>query len=135
MKGWATIFLVVLVAGCSKHGNNCTYPTFGCLEGKWIEKEHTDSTSKLQEYIQVYMENDREILYDWSFYAQTQSTQLPLGKYYFEALGDEDSVALTTTYPDYSYHRYLKMINTNEIEIDYDMQPLTPPFKKTYIRE
>jgi hypothetical protein len=129
------LFLVIVVTGCSKHDSNCPYPTFACLQGKWIEKEHTDGSSSLKEYIQVYSENNHEILYDWTLYAQLQTTQLAIGEYYFEALGDEDSVALTTTYSDYSYHRYLKMINENEIEISYEMQPGNPAFKKDYIRQ
>jgi hypothetical protein len=62
-----------------------------------------------------------------------QASQLPLGKYYFEELPDQDSVALTSVWEDQTFHRYLKMINENEIEIDYLQQP--PIFKKTYIRE
>jgi hypothetical protein len=42
-------------------------------------------------------------------------------------------VALTPVWEDLTIHRYLKMINENEIEIDYLQQ--TPIFKKLYIRE
>lgn len=41
---------------------------------------------------------------------------------------DQDSVALTPVWEDQTFHRYLKMINENEIEIDYLQQ--SPIFKK-----
>jgi hypothetical protein len=53
---------------------------------------------------------------------------------YFEELAHQDSVALTAVWFDYTFHRYLKMINENEIEIDYALAPSPPKFKKRYIR-
>jgi hypothetical protein len=133
MRNTASLLLLVLVIGCAKHKNACSLPTFGCLQGNWIAKEPGDSASNLKEYIQVYLENDREILYDWTYVAQLSTTQVALGKYYFAELPDQDSVALTPVWEDQTIHRYLKMINENEIEIDYLQQ--TPIFKKIYIRE
>jgi hypothetical protein len=135
MKNFATLLLLILIAGCSKQRNDCSFPTFNCLQGKWIEKEHTAGSIQLKEYIQVYIENNREILYDWTAYAQLQMTQLAIGEYYFEELPHQDSVALTFVDQGLPYHRYLKMINENEIEIDYDLPPSSPILKKRYIRE
>ena len=115
--------------------SDCTFPTFKCLQGKWIEKEHTDSPLQVKEYIQVYVENNREIFYDWTFVAQLQSTQIAIGEYYFEELSHQDSVALTPVWQASPFHRYLKMINENEIEIDYGFPPYSPMLKKRYIRE
>ena len=133
MKNSALLLFLVLVVGCTKQRNDCSFPTFRCLQGNWIEKEHTDSTIQLKEYIQVYLENNREILYDWTDVAQLQTTQLPVGKYYFGELADQDSVALTAVWQEQTLHRYLKMINENEIEIDYLQH--SPIFKKRYIRK
>jgi hypothetical protein len=133
MKNPALLLFLILVAGCAKHKSDCSFPSFGCLQGNWIEKEHTDTPGQLKEYIQVYVANNREILYDWTFVAQLQSSQVAVGEYYFEELADEDSVALTPVWLDQPFHRYLKMINENEIEIDYLQTP--PVFKKRYIRE
>jgi hypothetical protein len=133
MRNTASLLLLVLVIGCAKHKNACSLPTFGCLQGNWIAKDPTDSTTQLKEYIQVYLENDREILYDGTYVAQLSTTQVALGKHYFAELPDQDSVALTPVWEDQTIHRYLKLINENEIEIDYLQQ--SPIFKKIYIRE
>jgi hypothetical protein len=133
MKNFASLLFLVLVVGCSKHRSDCTFPTFSCLQGKWIEKANTDSSPQVKEYIQVYVENNREILYDWTFVAQLNTSQVAIGKYYFGELADQDSVALTPVWEDYTFHRYLKMINENEIEIDYLQS--SPIFKKRYLRE
>jgi hypothetical protein len=135
MKNFASLLFLVLVAGCTKQKNGCTFPTFECLQGKWIEKEHTAGSIQLKEYIQVYVDNNREILYDWTVYAQLQMTQAAIGEYYFEELVHQDSVALSPVWQEHPYHRYLKMINENEIEIDYDLPPGSPMLKKRYIRE
>jgi hypothetical protein len=136
MKNGVLLLVVALVAGCTKHKNNCDFPTFSCLQGNWIEKEHTDSAIQIKEYIQFYVEDNREVLFDGTVYAQLQMTPLAIGKYYFQELPDEDSVALTPVVQGSpSYHRYLKMITDNEIEIDYDLPPSTPIVKKRYTRE
>lgn len=135
MKDFALLLFLVLVVGCTKQRSGCTFPTFKCLQGKWIEKEHTAGSIQQKEYIQVYVENNREILYDWTVYAQAQMTPEAIGKYYFEELVHQDSVALTFVVQGHPYHRYLKMINENEIEIDYDLPPSSPMLKKKYIRE
>jgi hypothetical protein len=62
-------------------------------------------------------------------------TQVAIGEYYFEELPHQDSVALTSVWQGHPYHRYLKMIDENEIEIDYDLPPSSPLVKKRYIRE
>jgi hypothetical protein len=133
MRNFASLLVLVLVAGCTKQKSDCTFPTFKCLQGKWIEKEHTDSTIQLKEYIQVYVENGREIFYDWTGVAQLQTTQVAIGKCYFGELADQDSVVLTPVWEEQTFHRYLKMINEDEIEIDY--LQYSPIFKKRYIRE
>ncbi|GGA84557.1 hypothetical protein [Puia dinghuensis] len=132
---WMILF-ALFVAACSKPGNNCNFPTFACLQGNWIEKESTDS-SNVKESIQVYMENNRQILYDWTAVAELQMSQLAIGKYYFGELPGQDSVSLTSALYAHSttYHWYLKMISNNEIEIDYGFPPGPPPFKKRYVRE
>ena len=104
MKDFASLLFLVLVAGCSKQRSDCTFPTFMCLQGKWIEKEHTAGSIQLKEYIQVYVENNREILYDGTVYAQLQMTQEPIGKYYFEELAHQDSVALTDVWQEQIFH-------------------------------
>lgn len=134
MKNFAPLLFLVLAIGCTKPQSDCSFPTFNCLEGKWIEKEHTDSI-KLKEYIQVDIENNREILYDWTVYAQLQMTQEAIGEYYFEELAHEDSISLTPVDQGHPYHRYLKMVTENEIEIDYDLPASSPMLKKRYIRE
>jgi hypothetical protein len=135
MKNFAPLLFLVLVVGCSKQRSGCTFPTFNCLQGKWIEKEHTDSPLQVKEYIQVYVQNNREMLYDWTAYAQLQMTPLAIGEYYFGELARQDSVALTPVWENSTFHRYLKMINENEIEIDYDLPASSPMLKKRYIRE
>ena len=127
------MLFLVLVVGCTKQRSDCSFPAFSCLRGNWIEKEHTDSTIQLKEYIQVYLADNREILYDWTDVAQLQMTQVAVGEYYFEELAGQDSVALTAVWQKQTLHRYLKMINENEIEIDYLQH--SPVFKKRYIRE
>lgn len=133
MKHFLALLLIVLVVGCAKHNNNCSFPSFSCLQGTWIEKEHTDTSIQLKEYIQVYVKNNREILYDWTVFAQVQTTPAAIGEYYFAELPGEDSVALTPAWVNKPFHRYLKMISENEIEIDFVEYP--PIFKKRYIRE
>lgn len=133
MSAFRIILLVFLVAGCGKGGSNCNFPSFGCLQGKWIEKEHTDSLH-VQEYIEVYVENNRQIFYDWTAYAQLQSSQLAIGKYYFSELPGRDSIDLTSVYSQLSHHRYVKMISNDEIEIDYELPPASPVVKKRYVR-
>jgi hypothetical protein len=135
MKNFPAILFLVLATGCTKQKSGCNFPTYACLQGKWIEKVHTDSSSPIKEYIQVYSVNNREILYDETFLAQVQMTDQPLGEYYFEELAHQDSVALTPAWKAPSFHRYLKMVNENEIEIDYFFPPGPPLFKKKYIRD
>jgi hypothetical protein len=81
----------------------------------------------------VYVENNREILYDCTFVAQLSDPPVAPGRYYFAELPEEGSAALTPVWLDQPFHRYLKMISENEIEIDYLQQP--PIFKKRYLRE
>ena len=134
MKNFALLLFLVLAVACSKQKSDSSFPTFSRLQGNWIEKEHTDSPLQIKEYIQVDIENNREVLYDWNSIAELQSTQLAIGEYYFEEVAHQDSVALTAVWFQYAYHRYLKMINENEIEIDYGLAPSPPTFKKRYIR-
>ena len=134
MKNFTVLLLLIWTIGCTKHKTDCNFPTFNCLQGNWIEKEHTDSPLQLKEYIQVTVANNREILYDWNSIAESVNGPEALGEYYFAELPQQDSVALTAVWFDYSYHRYLKMISDNEIEIDYGLAPNPPTFKKTYIR-
>lgn len=135
MKNVAPLILLFLAVGCAKQRNACSLPTFSCLEGKWIEKENTDSSVK--EFIQVYMDNNREAFFDGNAYNQLQATQLAIGYYYFATLPGQDSVALAPLWQKQSspFHRYLKMISDDEIETDYELQPGVPLFKKRYIRE
>jgi hypothetical protein len=133
VKNFVSLLFLTLVVGCTKHKSGCSFPTFNCLQGKWIEKEHTDTPGSIKEYINVYVENNREILDDCTFVAQLSQSQVALGEYYFDELAGEDSVALTPVWLDQPFHRYLKMVNENEIEIDYLQTP--PIFKKIYIRQ
>ena len=130
------LLFLVLAAGCSKPTLRCNFPTFLCLNGNWIEQQHTNSPLQVKEYIQVYLDkNDHEILYDATAVAQLQQGPEPLGEYYFSELSNEDSVALTPVWNPQTCHWYLKMISEREIEIDYGLPPGPPLFKKRYIRE
>jgi hypothetical protein len=135
MRNLAFGLFLALAAGCTRQKSGCSFPTFRCLRGNWIEKEHTAGTIRLKEYLQVYLEDNRAILYDRTVYAQVQMTALPIGKYYFTELPHQDSIGLTSVFAGHPYHRYLKMINENEIEIDYDLPPRTPVLKKRYLRQ
>jgi hypothetical protein len=135
MKHFASLLFLVLVVGCTKRRSDCSFPTFSCLQGNWIEKEHTDSPLQVKEYIRVSVENNREIFDDETYAAQLSTVAVPIGKFYFEELADQDSVALTPVWGEQTYHWYLKMISDNEIEIDYGLPPGPPISKKRYIRE
>ena len=139
MKQFGSLILLLSLAGCSKHENtsDCAFPSYPCLEGKWVEAQHTDTSLAVQEYIRVYTDEGHEKFFDGNAYNQLQMTPLALGYYYFAELDFEDSVSLTPVWQNGALpiHRYLKMISADEIETDYDMGPGAPRYKKRYVRQ
>jgi hypothetical protein len=131
------LVLLVLITACSKPIGGCAHPSFACLQGTWVEKVHTDTALGIKEYIKVVVDtvSRRPILFDATAYAQLQSTQLPIGYYFFDELPLQDSVALTSLWQNETPHWYLKMISEREIEVDYGLPPGPYASKKRYIRE